>query len=304
MKPTKISGITSLLLVTVFLSNFAHAANECKVQYRYKFKSTINKTLNLNAGQTKSLQQVTSVEWVKNLKNWEASIYITNKGPGASKKWVSLPGQNSIDPPIGKYPAGVTLYKVKCKASGNSSAGTQKPGSSMQLGDVTTIPTKPSIRPLSSAEKNIAKSVFGNSLNLNMVRVTNTLGLQSRPWTTNTPPIYTINVGVDAYNNLAVNAWSRLLIHELSHVWQGQHGVPFMSNSAYHQVLSAIQNGGSPGKAYQYTPGKQWSKYNSEQQASIIDNWFAGGRKTNSKLYPYIRDNVRPGKPLAQTKFK
>ena len=161
-----------------------------------------------------------------------------------------------------------------------------------------------SIRPLTGAEKKVASSVFGRSINLNTVKVTNTLGLAGRPWTTNSPPLYTINVGKKGYKSLLDgDGLKRLLIHELTHVWQGQHGVRFMSNSAYHQALSAIHNGGSTGGAYNYQPGKQWSQYNVEQQASIVEDWFQGGMKKTDPMYPYIRYNVRPGKPNATTKF-
>jgi hypothetical protein len=201
---------------------------------------------------------------------------------------------NNIDPPYGEYPNGVTLYKVKCEEM--APGGTQLLG-----GQLTTLPASPAIRPLTPAERNIAKSVYGNTINFNLVKVTNTVGLQSRPWTTNTPPLYTINVGVSAYADLT--DFSLLLIHELGHVWQGQHGMPFMSNSAYHQTMAAIQNNGDPSGAYVYVPGQQWSKYNSEQQASIITRWYSNGRRTNDELYPYIRDNVRKGLPNAKTNF-
>ncbi len=49
-----------------------------------------------------------------------------------------------------------------------------------------------------------------------MVRITNTLGGGGRPWTTNTPPLYSINVGGD-YPSLTVNDdRKRLLVHELA----------------------------------------------------------------------------------------
>lgn len=283
-----------MLSASMAYSGQLYAANECKVQYRYTYKQVETETLVLNAGQQKDLNGVTSVKWVKNKKEWPASIYVNNKGAGPKYKWVDLPHMNNVDPPYGDYPNGVTLYKVKCE--GTAPGGTQLVG-----GQLTTLPASPAIRSLTPAERNIVKSVYGNTINFNQVKVTNTVGLQSRPWTTNTPPLYTINVGVAAYADLT--DFSLLLIHELGHVWQGQHGVPFMSNSAYHQTMAAIQNNGDPSGAYVYVPGLQWSKYNSEQQASIITKWYSNGRRTNDELYPYIRDNVRKGLPNAKTHF-
>ncbi|MEJ2467208.1 MAG: hypothetical protein P8045_16215 [Candidatus Thiodiazotropha sp.] len=276
-------------------SSQLYAANECKVQYRYTYKQVETKTLILNAGEEKYLNEVSSVKWVRNKKEWPVSIYVNNKGLGPKYKWVNLPHMDNVDPPYGDYPNGVTLYRVKCEGTA--------PGSTQVIGgQLTTVPLSPAIRSLTAAERNIAKSVYGKTINLSHVRVTNTVGFQSRPWTTHIPPLYTINVGVNAYDDMT--HFKLLLIHELGHVWQGQHGVPFMSNSAYHQTMAAIQNNGDPSGAYVYVPGQQWKKYNSEQQASIITRWFDNGRRSNDKLYPYIRDNVRTGLPYATTNFK
>lgn len=166
----------------------------------------------------------------------------------------------------------------------------------------------PKVRTLLPDEIALAKSVFQNTLNYSTVRVTNTLGLGERPWTTNSPPLYMLNVGPD-FNSLTVDDdRKRLLIHELTHVWQAQHLVPITMNSAVHQTLSAIKNGGDVSAAYSYTVGKSWGQYNIEQQASIVAHWFmpanlclkngpcGGGMKTTDSRYRYIRDNIRKNK--------
>ena len=166
----------------------------------------------------------------------------------------------------------------------------------------------PKVRSMTTSEKNLAKLVFQNTINYDMVKITDTLGSGERPWTTNTPPMYMINVGSD-YPSLTANEdRKRLLIHELAHVWQGQHLVPFMLNSAAHQSLSAINNGGDVASAYSYTVGKPWGQYNVEQQASIVAHWYTptnicfkngpcgGGMKTTDSRYRYIRDHIRKNK--------
>lgn len=171
--------------------------------------------------------------------------------------------------------------------------------------DVQSRGIAPRIRILTAAEIALAKSVFQNTINYSMVRITDTLGSGGRPWTTNTPPLYMINVG-NAYSSLTASDKRKyLLIHELTHVWQGQHLVPFMLNSAAHQSLSAINNGGDVNAAYSYVVGKPWGQYNVEQQASIVQHWFipanlcyesgpcGGGMKTTDSRYRYIRDNIR-----------
>ena len=222
------------------------------------------------------------------------------------KMYCSNAGKPCGWPGTGGYSLGQTKTQgnttYECTATGFQP---ETSGTTIGGGVVTTVPnTGPKTRRLNSSEQRIARQVFGRSLNLGQVRITNTLGAQSRPWTTNSPPVYTVNVGPVAYKNLATSTWSDLLIHELTHVWQGQHGVPFMANSAVHQTISAIQNGGDTGQAYDYSPGKQWRKYNSEQQASLVEDWFENGASRSDRLYPYIRDNVLPGKPKANTNFK
>jgi hypothetical protein len=151
----------------------------------------------------------------------------------------------------------------------------------------------PLIRSLTAAEIAVARQVFQNTINYGMVKVTNTTGAGGRPWTTNTPPIYLVNVG-SLYSSLSSSASRRtLLIHELAHVWQGQHLVPFMINSLAHQTLSFIANGGDVAPAYTYTPGLPWGQYNAEQQASIVTHWYTGGMSTTDARYRYIRDNIR-----------
>lgn len=164
------------------------------------------------------------------------------------------------------------------------------------------------VRTLLPDEIALAKSVFQNTLNYSTVRITNTLGLGERPWTTNSPPLYLLNVGPDYPNMTADDDRKRLLIHELTHVWQAQHLVPITLNSAVHQTLSAINNGGDVSAAYAYTVGKSWGQYNIEQQASIVAHWFTptnicfesgpcgGGMKTTDSRYRYIRDNIRQNK--------
>ncbi|MGB0910062.1 MAG: hypothetical protein ACPGYT_06840 [Nitrospirales bacterium] len=311
MKLLKTLG--TVLTIAALSTSPGYAANECKAKYGYGQNKT--STVHMNAGQTKTVNK-NNVAWVQNKKAREIKIKVTKMVPkfpfgfkASGTKWVALSNNGNIDPPTAPhapYPSGVKLYKISCKPNSSSSGGTSPTQSGRIIvgseGAITTLPSIPKIRPLQPAEIAIAKSVYGNSINLNMVKVTNTIGFGSRAWTTNTPPFYTVNVGVAAFENFT-GTWAGLLVHELGHVWQGQHGIPFMSNSAVHQTLSVIQNGGSPGGAYKYVSGKQWNTYNSEQQASIITDWFRKGKLQSDKRYPYIRDNVRPGLPNATTHF-
>lgn len=161
-------------------------------------------------------------------------------------------------------------------------------------------------RSLSSSEELFARQVFSGSIAYYNVRVRNDLGLGDRPWTSPPSiaisPYYVLHVGPNYYSNLLSSSnRKRLLIHELAHVWQGQHGVPqgYVLNSAYHQSISAIANGGDVAPAYSYTTGSPWWQYNCEQQASIVEDWYGAGMSSSNSRYTYIVNNIRPGNPFA-----
>ncbi len=158
------------------------------------------------------------------------------------------------------------------------------------------------IRTLTPPELILANSVFQTSILYSQVRLQDDLGMGGRPWTSPPSPLYyVLHVGAYFVNMTATNYRKRLLIHELAHVWQGQHGVPlgYVLNSAFHQALSAITNGGDVAPAYNYTTGLKWAQYNCEQQASIVEDWFAGGSQSSNSRYVYITRNIRPGNPWA-----
>jgi hypothetical protein len=161
------------------------------------------------------------------------------------------------------------------------------------------------LRSLTSSEELFARQVFSGSIAYYKVRIQNDLGLGDRPWTsppTLVYPKYILHVGPDHYPNmLGSNGGKRLLIHELAHVWQGQHGVPkgYVLNSAFHQSIAGITNGGDVAPAYSYTTGQKWWKYNCEQQASIVEDWYSVGMSTSNSRYVYIVTNIRPGNAFA-----
>src|SRR5690348_1453787 len=93
-------------------------------------------------------------------------------------------------------------------------------------------------RPLNHEEFLLARGVFRHTIPARNVRITPTLGFQKRAYTLlgmkkiSAPaddnfaaPVvfYYLNVG-DAFAGMQLDvAWKRLLIHELTHVWQSCH---------------------------------------------------------------------------------
>ena len=167
------------------------------------------------------------------------------------------------------------------------------------------------IRRLLPFEEDFARVVFGDSLDFEHVRLTNLSGLQTRAFTMPTVDnTILVNIGnsIDAPTDAVFDNYpapGQLLIHELTHVWQIQHG--------------SLKDGYVPGWLCrgildgEYSPGSSgatWSSFGVEAQGSIVDQWF-GGNKGNKKAeagkpesspmsedsewFPYIRDNIRLG---------
>lgn len=106
-----------------------------------------------------------------------------------------------------------------------------------------------------------------------------------------------------------------VLIHELTHVWQARQRL-----LAQIFLYSGIGLQVTEDDPYPFAPGGQWSSYNIEQQASIVEAWARGataltksgsshffdlgarGRFTiGSPLFRYINGNIRRGKASART---
>ncbi len=91
------------------------------------------------------------------------------------------------------------------------------------------------------------------------------------------------------------------LIHELTHVWQYQHGgAAYISDSICHQVAAWAATG-SRNAAYDLTdvvrPGKSFSEYTAEQQAMIVETYYDEPDKRTDPVYQALIDQVRRRSP-------
>ena|SRR5215471_1395448 len=154
-------------------------------------------------------------------------------------------------------------------------------------------------RSLRPAEQLVADDVFQGTVPYSRVRVTDSLGLHNRPYTLvmsggdEGEDLWHLNVGPLFQGMQTTPDGQRTLVHELTHVWQSAHGISsaaYMFNSVWHQVVDD--------DAYNYTPGKSWTDYNVEQQAHIVEDWFARGKKVDDPNFRYIRDNIRTAQKL------
>jgi hypothetical protein len=171
-------------------------------------------------------------------------------------------------------------------------------------------------RPMLGPERDFAMKVFGPTLPVERIRLTNLLGIGRRPFTIPTVgETILVNLGAGlgdpiGYDGLGDpdnpqrQARGQLFIHELAHAWQigTASFLPGLMCDAV--AASATTVGGDMG-VYQYgAPDQAFSDFNPEQQASIVDDWFAGSGlrqgafdpAVESDLNPYfryIRDNIR-----------
>jgi hypothetical protein len=144
--------------------------------------------------------------------------------------------------------------------------------------------------PLTSSEISDARLVFGSSIDLSRVRIVYSpviSALTTLGDTIRVPPTYTMP--------------RRVLIHELTHIWQFQtKGSAYISDSVFHQTTAFLTRG-DRGAAYDYTivPGKSFHDYTAEQQASIVEDYFAySGLRTNTE-YKRLIGQVRAASPMA-----
>jgi hypothetical protein len=150
-------------------------------------------------------------------------------------------------------------------------------------------------RELTGREREEARRVFGDSLDYGDIRISEALGLGGRPWARCGIGIYVIYVGIEGFRDAIAPAFAPTFIHELTHVWQGRNGrtaFDFMLKSAACQCRAFLTHRDIRA-AYRYEPGAPWSRYNVEQQASIVADWYRNGLSETDPLFPYIRDHIR-----------
>jgi hypothetical protein len=159
-------------------------------------------------------------------------------------------------------------------------------------------------RHLASHERTIAFSVFHGTIPYDQVIISDGLGGGDRPFTLPTSvPVsvffnvrggkYVIHAGDGYYGMSNLQEDKKTLIHELTHVWQGEHGShswSYVLDSLWHQTLSD--------DAYEYDKRdlKEWDDYGAEQQAQIVEDWFADGMSTDKDVdlrFYYIKKYIR-----------
>jgi hypothetical protein len=125
-------------------------------------------------------------------------------------------------------------------------------------------------RALLHSERAVVEAIFGNSVDYGRVRII--IGdIAARTTAGN-------NIRLPANFSIAQHEEDKqLLVHEMTHVWQFQHnGAGYITTSLLQQ-LSAGATRGSRNFAYDYRigPRNSFFEYAPEQQASIVENYYA-----------------------------
>lgn len=161
------------------------------------------------------------------------------------------------------------------KATLSSGAVAAAVGVAAVLGKVLAAPDPEVGRALTQGEIALAKSVFGDSIDYSAVRLRDE---DYVPWQ-GKDYVMAPNGHIYFGENLrGVADWSLedrgnqgLFIHEMTHVWQHQHGVNVLLVGAYQQTKQFLV-----GNQYEYQleSGKTLKDYNIEQQGDIVRDYF------------------------------
>lgn len=140
-------------------------------------------------------------------------------------------------------------------------------------------------------ERVFATKVFGRTLPLDDILVTDLLGAGNEPFTVVSAPtdspfvipiprfIYAVNMGPDGFENCISQNIKAAFVRELARIWQGPASVTGTRHSGRKE----------------YDLGKPWAAYDSRQKASLVEDWFRGGMRTDDPRMPYIRGHIRRG---------
>ena len=162
-------------------------------------------------------------------------------------------------------------------------------------------------RLLTDAEKDLARQVFEETLPYGSIYLSNGLGLGARPYTIPHPlhlGSYVIHIGPQIFPDATDSSiivlgqtGDAVFIHESTHVWQGvnrRHPFDYILDSVYNQ----FRLGSDAYDLDQDEVGrKSWGKFNAEQQAMIVENWYVGGTSESDDAFVYIKDNIRARTP-------
>lgn len=185
-------------------------------------------------------------------------------------------------------------------------------------------------RKLNAAERQLAYSVFGNSIHYDAVSISDR-AIEGQVITTHFSGAFTIR-WIRGYAGIMGDDGDKAtFIHEMTHVWQGCNNGAWSGTYQVKSVVAQVRDGvrdivetedyGGTIKnwdrhrsaAYRLDAkhfGRSWSSFNVEQQGKIVETWyieealrqrlgddgpgvFGAGMSPYDARFPYIRDIIR-----------
>ena len=139
----------------------------------------------------------------------------------------------------------------------------------------------PNCRDMTEGEIKMAKSVFGDQIDYNKVKIFSRpfFGLPFSQGRSHAPNGNIYFCGKDAKipDFSAPTANQKLFIHEMTHVWQFQKGMDLRKIGAK-QLKFSFNKGVQYDIEYKYALGDDFKNYNFEQQAEIVSDCFSESR--------------------------
>ena len=147
-------------------------------------------------------------------------------------------------------------------------------------------------RELNSQERDLLVKIFGDSIDLDPVRIAYTKLIGSNTLA------YTMGNKILIHQSTKLSAAK--LVHEMTHVWQYQtRGTRYISDSALHQLAE-----GADAYNVDLVPGQAFDQYAAEQQAVIVERYYLDypdGWRDDPNVVKMI-DEVKKARPLAASK--
>lgn len=136
----------------------------------------------------------------------------------------------------------------------------------LALGDVATS----NKRNMTEPEKAEAGIVFGSSLNFEEVQLAEAPIMSVGGFARTLPNMIYLPPGTLSD---PLSVYMPLLIHELTHVWQYQHGVT-VTTTLFHALFSTYDYGDEAGLVAAKSQGKKLKDFNTEQQGDICRDYY------------------------------
>lgn len=134
-------------------------------------------------------------------------------------------------------------------------------------------------------ERSYSQSVFGTSLPLDDILITDAVGSSVTPVEPFESPTggfkYCLSMGKEGYSSCLTVSMKPLFVHRLTHVWQRR----FMP-AKFRSSCSLPSD---------YQVGQAWHDYTPEQQAQLVSDWATAGMLASDPRASYISQHIRVG---------